>query len=78
MPQVIARRLTAVVIFQIATTVGVASVFGVDLWKAAAIAVITEVAGVIRDLAKGYLVDGTLSQDDIDNAFQQVKDPKAS
>ena len=78
MPQVIARRLIAVIIFQIATTVGVASVFGVDLWKAAAIAVITEVAGVIRDLAKGYLVDGTLSQDDIDNAFQQVKDPKAS
>ena len=78
MPQVIARRLIAVIIFQIATTVGVASVFGVDLWKAAAIAVITEVAGVIRDLAKGYLVDGTLSQTDIDNAFQQVKDPKAS
>jgi hypothetical protein len=78
MPAIIVRRLTAVVIFQIATTVGVASVFGVELWKAAAIAVLTEVAGVIRDLAKSYLVDGQLSQTDIDNAFQQVKDTKAS
>jgi hypothetical protein len=77
MNTIIVRRLFAVVVFQIATTVGVASVFGVELWKAAAIAVLTEVAGVVRDLAKGYLTDGQLSQADIDNAFQQVKDNKA-
>lgn len=54
--------------------VGAGAIAGIDVVKSAVIAGIAGVASVIEDLARAYMRDGDLSEEDIDAAFNGVAD----
>lgn len=51
------------------STVGVGAAIGIDVVQAALLAGIMGIANVVEDLARGYLNDGKLTDDEIDMAF---------
>lgn len=54
--------------------VGAGAIAGIDVVKSAIIAGIAGVASVIEDIARSYMRDGELSDEDIDAAFNGVAD----
>ena len=52
--------------------VGAGAIAGIDVLKSAIIAGIAGVAAVIEELARAYMKDGDLSEEDIEAAFNQV------
>jgi len=54
--------------------VGAGAIAGINVLKSAIIAGIAGVAVVIEELARAYMKDGDLSEEDIDAAFNQVAD----
>lgn len=65
----IAKRILALFLVSALATVGAGAMLGIDVLTTAALAGILGVANVIEDLARGYLNDGELSEDEIDAAF---------
>ena len=65
----IAKRILALFIVSALTTVGAGALIGLDTLKTALLAGIMGIANVVEDLARGYLNDGDLSDDEIDAAF---------
>lgn len=65
----IAKRILALFLVSALATIGAGAIIGLDTVKTAILAGILGVANVIEDLARGYLNDGKLSQDEIDAAF---------
>jgi hypothetical protein len=51
------------------STVGVGAAIGIDVLQAALLAGIMGIANVVEDLARGYLNDGKLTNEEIDMAF---------
>ena len=72
---VILRSLALFISFAL-PSVGVGAFAGVEPVKAAAIAGGLAVAGVVTDLAKAFLKDGELSQDEVDEVFKKASKGK--
>ena len=69
-------RLAAVFYISALGTIGAGSLFGVPAATAAGIAGLLAVAKVGEALAKAYIADGKLSEDEIDTAFNETKSKK--
>jgi lactam utilization protein B len=73
----ISGRMVAVVIASVMGTLGAGALIGIDTWKSAALAAIMGVAVVSESLARAYLSDGKLSQDEINDAFSKANEKKS-
>lgn len=71
-------RIVAVIAAESLGVIGAGSVFGIELWKAAALAGVLGAAKVIEALARFYLADGHLSAEEINAAFAKVDNKKES
>jgi hypothetical protein len=65
----IAKRMLALFIVSALTTIGAGAIIGIDTIQTAILAGVMGIANVVEDLARGYLNDGELSDDEIDAAF---------
>jgi hypothetical protein len=65
----IAKRILALFLVSALTTIGAGAIIGLDTIKTAILAGVMGIANVVEDLARGYLNDGVLSQDEVDSAF---------
>lgn len=65
----IAKRMLALFLVTALATVGAGAAIGIDVLQAALLAGIMGIANVVEDLARGYLNDGELSEDEINSAF---------
>lgn len=72
----ISARMIAVIVASVTGTIGVGSILGVETWKSAAIAALMGVAMVAESLARKYLSDGSLTNEEINEAFGQVNKKK--
>lgn len=68
--------MIAVIVASVTGTIGVGSILGVETWKSAAIAALMGVAMVAESLARKYLSDGSLTNEEINEAFGQVNKKK--
>ena len=65
----IAKRMLALFLVTALATVGAGAAIGINVLQAALLAGIMGIANVVEDLARGYLNDGELSEEEIDRAF---------
>lgn len=65
----IAKRMLALFLVTALATIGAGALIGIDTIQTALLAGIMGVANVIEDLARGYLNDGKLTKEEIDQAF---------
>jgi len=65
-------RILAVFIIGALGTIGAASIFGIDAWKAAAVAGLLATMDVIAELSRFYVADGKLTQTEINTAFTKA------
>jgi hypothetical protein len=66
---VIFKRTIALVILKVSGVLAAGSVFGAELWQSAAIAAFVGIMEVAESLARAYVVDGKLDNDEINVAF---------
>ena len=62
-------RIVALFVVSALTTIGAGVIIGIDTLQTAILAGVMGIANVVEDLARGYLNDGVLSDDEIDAAF---------
>jgi hypothetical protein len=74
----IISRMVAVIIATGLGTIGAGSLVGLEVWKTAGLAALMGVAVVSEELARAYLVDGDLTNDEINAAFAKVDNEVAS
>lgn len=67
----ILKRMTALIILKVSGVLAAGSIAGMEIWQSALVAAFVGVMEVTEDLARGYVNDGTLSQDEVDAAFNQ-------
>jgi hypothetical protein len=65
----IAKRMLALFLVTALATIGAGAVIGIDVIQTAILAGVMGIANVVEDLARGYLNDGNLSDEEIDAAF---------
>lgn len=68
----VATRVMAVFAASGLSVIGAGALAGVELWKAALMAGIGGVATVVEALARAYMDDGALDEDEINAAFRKV------
>jgi hypothetical protein len=73
----ITGRMIAVVIASVMGTLGAGALLGIDTWKSAALAAVMGVAVVSESLARGYLSDGKLDANEINEAFAKANEKKS-
>jgi hypothetical protein len=66
---VILKRTIALVILKVSAVLAAGSIGGVELWQSSLIAAFVGVMEVAESLARAYVVDGKLDQDEINVAF---------
>jgi hypothetical protein len=66
---IIFKRTIALVILKVSAVLAAGSIGGVELWQSSLIAAFVGVMEVAESLARAYVVDGKLDQDEIDVAF---------
>lgn len=74
----ILARMVAVIIATGLGTIGAGSLVGLAVWKTAGLAALMGVAVVSEELARAYLVDGDLTDEEINAAFAKVDNEVAS
>lgn len=62
-------RIIALFVVSALTTIGAGAIIGIDTLQTAILAGVMGIANVVEDLARGYLNDGELSEEEIDAAF---------
>ena len=62
-------RILALFVVSALTTIGAGAIIGIDTLQTAILAGVMGIANVVEDLARGYLNDGELSEEEIDAAF---------
>jgi hypothetical protein len=67
-------RMLAVFIATALGVIGTGALIGVEVWQAALMAGIGGVATVLENLARAYLDDGKISNDEINGVFTKVRD----
>jgi hypothetical protein len=65
-------RIIATFIIGALGTIGAASIFGIDVWKAASVAGLLATMDVIAELSRFYVADGKLSEKEINHAFAKA------
>jgi hypothetical protein len=70
-------RILAVIAAEALGVIGAGSLVGIEVWQAAVLAGALGAARVLEALARFYLADGSLSAEEINQAFAKV-DKKAS
>jgi hypothetical protein len=70
--------MIAVIIATGLGTIGAGSLVGIAIWKTAGLAALMGVAVVSEELARSYLVDGDLTEEEINAAFSKVDNEVAS
>jgi hypothetical protein len=70
----IAWRMLAVFIATALGVIGTGALIGVEVWQAALMAGIGGVATVLENLARAYLDDGKITNDEINGVFTKVRD----
>ena len=65
----IAKRILALFLVTALATIGAGAAIGINVVQAALLAGIMGVANVIEDLARGYLNDGELTEEEVNQAF---------
>ncbi len=65
----IGLRMLALFLVSALTTIGAGAIIGIDTLQTAILAGVMGIANVVEDLARGYLNDGELSEEEIDAAF---------
>jgi hypothetical protein len=70
----IAWRMLAVFIATALGVIGTGALIGVEVWQAALMAGIGGVATVMENLARAYLDDGKITNDEINGVFTKVRD----
>ena len=68
--------MLAVVIASVMGTIGAGSIIGVELWKSASMAAILGVVIVLEGLARAYIADGKLDENEINQAFSKADGKK--
>jgi len=63
------KRTIALVILKVSAVLAAGSVFGAELWQSAAIAAFVGIMEVAESLARAYVVDGKIDDDEINVAF---------
>jgi len=74
----IITRIIAVFAASALSVIGAGALAGVELWKAAMMAGIGGMATVVEALARSYMDDGVLDEEEINAAFQKVDKKSAS
>ena len=74
----IITRIIAVFAASALSVIGAGALAGVELWKAAMMAGIGGMATVVEALARSYMDDGVLDEEEINSAFQKVDKKSAS
>jgi hypothetical protein len=70
----IAWRMLAVFIATALGVIGTGALIGVEVWQAALMAGIGGVATVMENLARAYLDDGKITNDEINGVFTKFRD----
>lgn len=70
-------RILAVIAAEALGVIGAGSLVGIEVWQAAVLAGALGAARVLEALARFFLADGSLSADEINQAFAKV-DKKAA
>lgn len=65
-------RIIAVIAAESLGVIGAGSLVGIEVWQAATLAGALGAATVIEALARFYLTDGDLTEDEINQAFAKV------
>jgi hypothetical protein len=65
----ILKRTIALVILKVSAVLAAGSIGGVELWQSALIAAFVGIMEVAESLARAYVVDGILDEDEINVAF---------
>ena len=65
----VATRTIALIILKVSGTLAAGSIFGIEIWAAAAMAAFVGIMEVAEDLSRAYVVDGNLTEDEINTAF---------
>jgi hypothetical protein len=68
----ITLRILATFVIGALGTIGAASIFGIDVWKAAAVAGLLATMDVIAELSRFYVADGKLTNIEINEAFSKA------
>jgi hypothetical protein len=63
------KRTIALVILKVSGVLAAGSIAGVELWQSALVAAFVGVMEVAESLARAYVVDGVLDEDEINIAF---------
>ena len=71
-------RMVAVVIASVMGTIGGGSLLGVEAWKSAALAAVLGIAVVAEQLARNYINDGNLSEEEINTSFNSSSTTSSS
>jgi len=66
---VILKRTIALIILKVSGVLAAGSIAGVELWQSALVAAFVGVMEVAESLARAYVVDGSLDEDEINIAF---------
>ena len=74
----IITRIIAVFAASALSVIGAGAIAGIELWKAALMAGIGGMATVVEALARAYMDDGVLDEDEIHAAFHKVDKKAAS
>lgn len=73
---IILKRTIALVILKVSAVLAAGSIGGVELWQSSLIAAFVGIMEVAESLARAYVVDGKLDQDEIDTAFASSAEAK--
>lgn len=65
----ILKRTIALVILKVSGVLAAGSIAGVELWQSAFFAAFVGIMEVAESLARAYVVDGVLDEEEIDTAF---------
>ncbi len=66
---IIIKRTIALVILKVSAVLAAGTIGGVEIWQSALIAAFVGIMEVAESLARAYVVDGKLDQDEINVAF---------
>ena len=70
----ISKRTISYVILKVSATLGGGFVVGVEVWQAAAVAAFVGIMEVAEEVSRAYVVDGNVSDDDVNEIFNGFLD----
>lgn len=72
------KRTIALVILKVSGVLAAGSIGGIQIWQSALIASFVGIMEVAESLARAYVVDGVLDEDEINTAFASSAEAEVS